>query len=209
MDTMRSGPDARAQRDPIERAQRLRGGKTWLGGQETHFRRKVIQNRLSGPFVEIPRPDCRHLLQLFIKPPDMRDLLTSRCRQQPQMHSHHPQRPDMGIKFDTDRPARFKPGQFVMSGPPDRKALAAPDHRVAMPAQTAGTAQIDDLPPGFIQHEMRQGRRARRQTFVGLLQHNDIGLHMFDDLQNALRLAPKIQPEAFLNVIAGNSKGGR
>lgn len=87
----------------------------------------------------------------------------------------------------------------------DGNTIPTPYDCITVPPKAAGPAKIDDLPTRLVQHEMRQGCRARRQAFVCLLQHNDVGPHVFDDLQDTLRLTPEIQPEAFLNVIAGDT----
>ena len=76
----------------------------------------------------------------------MRDLLPPRCGQQTQMHPHHPKGANLRVKLDPHSPPGLQPRQIMMPGSPHADLVAAPDHRIAMPAQTARAAQIDDLP---------------------------------------------------------------
>ncbi len=196
-----------AQRNPVKRPKGLSRRKTGNRRQKPHIWRQVIQDRLPRPFVEIAGPDGWHPAEIRITVPDMGDLPATRGREQPKMHAHHTKRTNRCLELDPNCPARLQTRQIVMPRLTDRDMIAFPDNGIAMPAQTARTAQIDDLPTGLVQHEMRQCCWSGRQAFVGLLQHDDIGLHPFDDLQNTLRLSAKIQTNAFLNVIAGKAQG--
>jgi hypothetical protein len=119
------------------------------------------------------------------------------------MHTHHPKRPDGCIELNPHRAARLESGQVVMAGLTDRDRIATPYHCISVPSQTARPTQIDDLPSGLIQHELRQRGRPWRQTFVSLLQHNDIGTHPLKNLKDALGLTPEIKADTFLDIVAG------
>ena len=135
---------------------------------------------------------------------DPRHLRRARGPQKTQMRAGHDQPAALG----KDRAPRLQPRQVQ---PVERLCLDAPlhQHGVAVPAKAdVAAGMVDDPVVGLVQdHLGRQGRGALAQPQVHLLKDNHVAVDLPQDPQDAVRVAPPVEPDRLVDVVTDQTHG--
>ena len=165
--------------------------------------RKAAKPDLSGPFIEITKDDRGPRRQRIECLTNAVQLQAARLAQKAQMHADDTQvRQVYG-----DSTARFQSGQGVavdLAGDQVRSG----EHGDAVPSKAdviVGHGKRAQAGAG-LDHVAWQGRGARAQTKIGLLQDHHICVERRYGRQHPQRIAAKIGAQAGTNVVTGKPK---
>jgi len=202
-DTNPVKPQAGAKPNPVKRRH---GPPRRIGAARIMQRKERLKRgkpRGRRPFVQIPqkrRGPFRQMRQ-FRHQGDHLTLPVPAA--QAQMRGGDAQRPGRPRKIQDQRAARLQPrkGQADQVG---HRPAPTQQNRVAVPAQADGVDRHRGRGHADrICHDiMRQCRAARTKTQIGLLQGDDVGVQIAQDIDDAVRVASPVQPDAFMDVVA-------
>ena len=122
------------------------------------------------------------------------------------MRSDHPQAAPLDYDFSAGRAARLDGRQIQRLARYDVDP-AADEQRIAMPADAARPPRhLDHTPARIVDIGTRQHAGALADAPVRFLQRNDVGIDLVEDGQDAFGVAPAVEPDALVDVVAGESK---
>ncbi len=110
--------------------------------------------------------------------------------------------PDVG----EHRPARLERGQAEQMML-EHLDLLLHQQRVAVPADAAGAdVELDRLVVAVrLDHRQREGARPRPEPPVGLLQRDDVGVELVQDVDRPLGPPPAVGPDRLAHVVGSDA----
>ena len=190
----------------VKASDRAQGGIAGWRFREIHAFRRGIQCSRASPFVEIAGEDQRRFLAACDMLHDGLYLLETITTDQPEMQAHNAQAPNLRFKLRQDCATWLQPRKLQVLRV-DNAQRRACKHRIAVPPErSSGRTEGQNLPTIAFQEVTGQGGRTRRQAFVHLLQHHQIGAKRIDHLQTSIRTPAHVETDAFLQVIGCNSQ---
>lgn len=194
--------------DPVQRKKRppRRKGR---GGRQDHKRcRKAPKTDAARVFVEIAKDHRRSHGMAPQSGANCIKLTATRCTQQAQMDSHHPQRRRC-VQIDDHRTAGFMSRQIQSLDRREANAGAG-QKGITVPSQTDGVpTDRQRLQPGCGHDAVaRQSGRSVAQSEVRFLQGNDIRVQIGDPGQHALGVAAQVRSQTRPYVPGCDAQGG-
>ncbi len=181
--------------------------KAWPGAVDVKGGTQHLGTAAGGPFVEVAKNQGRHRGAVRQGRPDRVKLHAPVAAYQAKMEADDTKRNLAAAEVCLQSPAWFETGKFYPVQGVKVQILARKDG-LAMPAKAEGGQRKGQRfqPGGALQKITGQCGRSGSKAVVDLLQHHNVGVQRGQNRQNTVGATTPVEPEALVNVIAGDAQ---